>query len=209
MKLQLAGLMGVVLILHGCVSTKMTSMLNPEWSPTPYDRVLVFYPAEDLEVRQLVEVRFSERTAGQGVDFVPAHQILFPGRTYSEEELRSTLEDSEIDAILVVVQGQAGYSTAVLPGSSSSSTRCTTWTSSQGCVSTSTTTTQTGGGTVRKPWSEFSLVLVDFNTYETAWVATARSGGNAFSDVDDLVDSMVVEALKHLREDGVFDSVRR
>lgn len=195
-------------VLVGCASTRMTSMVNPEWNHTPYTRILVFYPSDDLDSRQLVEDRFESRVKVEGVDFVPAREVLFPGRTYSEQDLKSALEDRGIDAILVIRQGKAGYSTAVLPGSANSSTRCTTWSSSQGCVSTETTTTQTGGGTVRKPWSEFSLVLVDFATYQTGWVATARSRGNAFADAEDLVNSMVEKAVSQLIRDGVLERHR-
>lgn len=183
--------------LAACASTAMTSMVNPDVAAPEISRVLVFFPSDDLADRQRVEGAFADRKGS--ITFVPAHTVLFPGRTYSEMEVSDRLVAESIDGVLVVSLSDVGSSTSILP--TTSQTRCTLI-SSGGCQATTTTTT--GGGTISKPNAAFQLALVEPSSREVIWVATAESGGNAFADMDNLIDSLADETMSQLVSDGLI-----
>jgi hypothetical protein len=189
-----------LLSLAGCAATKMTSMVNPEWNRTSLERVVVFYSGSDLNIRRQVEIRFAERGPAYGVEFVPSYQILFPGTEYSEEQLRTIFAEHSIDAVIAISITNAGVSSTTMP--QSTSTSCTLSSTSQGCIQAETRTS--GGGQMNKPWANFAITLADVKLLQTAWVATAGSGGNAWAKNRDVRNSMVDETLKQLVRDGLL-----
>ena len=54
------------------------------------------------------------------------------------------------------------------------------------------------------PWAGYSIDLIDATDGMPIWTATATSGGNAFSDSDNLRKSLVGKTLEQLREDGIL-----
>lgn len=191
--------LALVLVLCSCAHTRMASLPNPNWTPRDLHRVLVFFASDDLEVRQSFEARFGQRADLRGVEFVPSYTVFFPGRELTQEEVVAGLMTARIDALLLVTQGESGISTSVTP--TSSSTGCTIWTSSQGCVQTRTTVS--GGDRVTKPWASYSVELLDVQAGVPIWVATARSGGNGFASWEDLRNSLTDKLSKQLMEDGI------
>ena len=187
-------------LMAACASTQMTSMLNPEWQSQPYRRILVFFATDDLELRRSFETRFQEHNPIPDVEFIPAFAVLFPGRTYTDLEVTEVLKRAGVDAALVVMQGQSGASTATLPATAT--TGCTLWRTSQGCLQTETTVS--GGGTLHKPWADYSVFLIDLEDTQTIWVATASSSGNAFASWSDLRNSLVSKTIERLTKDRVI-----
>lgn len=189
-----------LILMAGCATTSLTSMINPQWESRPFNRVLVLMAVDDLDVRREVETGLAEHTEAAGTELVPSFQILFPGDSYTQEEVVRILTEQRIDGALLITQGQSGTNTNVLP--TTTTTGCSLWTSSQGCVQTRSTTS--GGGTVSKPWAEYSVFFLDLHSMETAWIASASSSGNAFAGWDDLRSSMIDETLKALQADGIL-----
>jgi hypothetical protein len=187
---------GAALILGGCASTSMTSVPNPQVAPRSYQHVLVVFPLADLELRQTAE---DELVSRAGANFTQSYGVLFPGRTYSAEELASALQENDIDAVLLISLSDAGSTSSYVPPSYSTS--CSLYSTSQGCVSTTTSTS--GGYSLDKPWANFAATLFDLKQNAVVWYATARSGGNAFADSEDLVRSMVRKTAERLVNDGV------
>ncbi|MFQ5791109.1 MAG: hypothetical protein ACE5JI_11620 [Acidobacteriota bacterium] len=179
-----------------CASTKMTSMLNPEVASSRYSRIVVAFPLSDLELRKDAELTF----AGGGADdrFLPSHQLFFPGKQYSEEEIAEVFERERVDAVLAIGLSDAGSSGAYIP--QTSTTSCSLWSSSQGCLQTTTTA---GGFSVKKPWANFVMMLLDTQA-NVVWVATASTGGNALADSKDLVRSMAKKTREQLARDGLI-----
>jgi hypothetical protein len=44
---------------------------------------------------------------------------------------------------------------------------------------------------------------VDVETAKIVWVATAESGGNAYANMNDLIESMAKETLSKLKKEGI------
>lgn len=195
MSLPLLLVLGVV----GCASTSMSSLVNSNISPREYQRVMVAFPLADLELRQVAEDEFVRRAAVPD-RFVPSYKLFFPGQQYGDEEFVAVLRENNVDAVLMISLSDAGTSSVYVPQGSSTTT-CTTWTSSQGCVQASTSTS--GGYSLNKPWASFTAALVDLEQSAVVWYATARTGGNAFADSEDLLRSMARKTMETLNGDGV------
>ena len=70
-------------------------------------------------------------------------------------------------------------------------------------VSGRSTSTTTGGYSVDKPWAEYEAVVFDVVSGQTVWIASMKSGGNAFADWGDLARSMAKTTSERLWNDGV------
>ena len=191
----------VLLLTPGCfASTRMTSVTNPEWTPgAPLGSILVWVVSEDLSLRQEMEVEFEARASEYDVEIVPAFNVFFPGDSYSEDEVLETLRRREITAILYLVPGTSGARVVQRP--TTTTTGCSIWTSSQGCVQTQSTTS---GGSASRLRAEYSVSLVDAIDQRTIWTASATSSGNDFARQSNLRKSLVGKTLEQLREDGIL-----
>lgn len=192
--------MVLALLLPACARTSMTSIPAPELRGRAFRNILVAAAIGDLGLRQDMEVRLASRTAPAQVRFVPSHQVLYPGRTYSPDETASILRQNQIDAVLVITPGDAGATSAYVPPTYSSG--CTMWSPQSGC--TRVTTTTTGGYTLNRPWASFTAQLYDANSGAVVWVATATTGGNAYASAHTLVRSMADKTVAQLARDRVI-----
>ncbi len=188
-------------------------MVAPEATSAVYRRVLVLAAYDDLEMMQQAELRMQAvglasarnrmetlvcdpvcRAPGELTAFVPAHTILFPGRSYSADELHTILTENQIDATLVLSPTAAGVSESYVPPTFVTS--CSNWGSTTSCTSR-----PVGGGTIRRPWATYAARLYDARTGATVWIATARTNGSLLSDASSLIASMAQETLTKLLAD--------
>ena len=187
-----------LLVVAGCASTTLTSMVNPARTPKVFTKVMVHFPLSDLGLRQTVEEEF--RSHDLFDRFVPSFELLFPGQEYTPEQAREILRQHEVDAVLVISLRDAGSSTSYVP--QSATTTCTLWSTSDGCTQTQTTTS--GGYSVAKPWASFQSSLYDFETGEVAWTASAQTAGNKWADAEDLLRSLARKSVDRLREERLI-----
>jgi hypothetical protein len=166
-----------------------------------YSKIAVLFLAEDLALRKYAEDSFARADPKYSDRFVAVYSLLFPGRTYSKEEMQEILATHGIQAVLLFTATNSGLATSTTPGQSE--TTCTYWSTTQGCFGTETR--HYGSTTVYKPWGEFQLILIDGSTGTNVWVASAESGGNAFANHKDLLNSVSKRALKQLRDDGLIE----
>ncbi len=163
-----------------------------------YHRVLVALPINDLSERQLVENRFaSERDSV----FIPSYLVLFPGRTYSNDELARAVIASGSDAVLVITLSGAG--TAHSAGGSSSASSAAAC-SASGCAAASAVTTNVYD--ISKPWATFTAQLIDVQSGQAVWMATSDSHGNAYAKAKTLLSSMASTTIDQLRHDGLISA---
>ncbi len=205
-----------------CATTRTTSMAAPEVRGKVFMRVLVSADLQDLEMMQYAEravgsVRSPSSVVApdtlvcdpvcrradipaQGSNdstvFIPAHTLLFPGRSYSAEELRKILSENGIDATLVLSPTAAGVSETYVPPTYVTS--CSTWNSSTSCSSRAV-----GGGTLKSPWASFSARLYDAASGQVVWIATSNTNGSPMSGTASLISSMAAETVRKLRSDRV------
>jgi hypothetical protein len=183
--------------LFGCARTAMTSMAALEPRSHQITRVIVFADFVDLGLRQATEARFTSVNGATPVRYFAAHQLFFPGREYSAEEIQTVLRNNQIDATLMIKAGGVGAtSTYIQP---TFTTTCTVRNTSTGCQQATTTTT--GGFDVAKPWAQFTAQLFDYRVSRVVWFATANTSGNAFASGKTLAESMADNTLERLYAD--------
>jgi hypothetical protein len=199
MKSRLA-LLSLTSFLMACARTSMSSMPAPELAGRTFHHVLVVAALADLGLRREMELRVASHSTAGSYELIPSHQLFFPGRQYTKDEVASLLHQHDIDATLVILPGAVGSQSGYVPPTYHSG--CTLWTSTEGC--TQVTTTQTGGYNYNKPWAQFTASLYDVNTGAAIWVASATTGGNAYARSTTLVHSMADKTAARLVEDGIL-----
>jgi len=146
-----------------------------------------------------MELRVASHNEQGRYEFIPSHQVFFPGRQYDNTEVATLLREHHIDATLVILPGDVGSTTGYVPPTYTSG--CTLWSSTQGCAQV--TTTQSGGYSYNKPWAQFTASLYDVNTGKAILVASATTGGNAYAHSSTLVRSMADKTAAQLLGDGL------
>ncbi len=215
-------LMALLVATGACATTKTTSMVAPEARGKVFMRVLVVADIQDLAMMQYAEravrsmppsptappdtivcdpicrrIAEFEKPSSDSTVFIPAHTVLFPGRTYSADELRRILREHGIDATLVVSPTAAGVSETYVPPTMVTS--CTTWSSTTSCSSRAV-----GGGTLKSPWASYAARMYDASTGEVVWIATSSTNGSFLSDASSLISSMAAETVRKLRGDRLI-----
>ena len=189
-----------LLLTQGCLaSTNMASVRNPAWAPRSIDSMLIWVESGDLNVRREMEDEFEAKGWEYDIEIVPALDLFFPGNSYSEDEVSEALGRREITVILHLVPGASG--TQVTQRPTTTTTGCSIWTSSQGCVQATSTTSS---GSVSRGYAEHSLSLIDVVDQNTIWTASAATGGNAYAGRGTLRKSLVGKTLEQLIRDGVL-----
>lgn len=189
---------GIAALLVACARTHVTSMRDPAAPRRLYHRVLVALPINDLSERQLVENRFASERDNS---FIPAYRVLFPGRTYSGDELTRSVLASGSDAVLVITLSGAGKNHSVSASSTTSSAASCT---AGGCAAVSAATTDVYD--ISKPWATFTATLFDVQSGQAVWFATSQTKGNAYAKANTLLMSMAASTIDQLRRDGIVGS---
>jgi len=197
------------LVTVGCASTDLTSQRAPDFKGKAYTKLLVWAGFEDLALKKRAETKISSAIVAKGGASLVATEILFPGKEYSAEEVHAMCRANQVDGILVVTPTDAGHTEHYVPPtyhtySSATGTATTYGNTTYGQATGQSTTYTTGGYTMHKPWANFSARLIDVQSGQVAWIATANSRGNALADSADLVDSFAARAVRTLVQDGAL-----
>ena len=208
MKHQFTVFIGVAAFIGftGCAWTSMTSFTDPSYRSTSFARILVVANVSNLQSRQRIESRLVQEFRDEGVFAMEGTNLFPPTRTLSDEQKVQLLRDNHIDSYIVIDVGETGTQQVYIPQTGSS-------TNTKGNVSVygntatyqeKSTTTTYGGYTVSKPWANFNAKLFDVATGQTAWVASAFTGGNAYAGVNTVVNSFCGKTVEQLTKDGVI-----
>ena len=169
----------VALAIAGCVTTRITSQVAPEFQRA-YGMIMVVVDFQNLGDRQDAEQRFQTELALRGANAVRSVDLFFPGRTYAPEERAQILQDAGVEAVLVIAPAGRGTNPSWTPA-----------------------TETTEGYYADQPWAEYEAVVVDAVSDQTVWIASITSGGNRYSDWGDLAQAMAKTTSERLWEDGI------
>ncbi len=188
----------VAVLALGCASTRLTSQADPAAHPAPYDTLVVFAPFEDLAMRQVAEESVVKDLGDLHAGCLASAQLFFPGRSFSTDEMHATLRDHHVRGILVLSGVAAGTTESYVPPTYY--TQSTAWIS--GSQGGATSTTQgTGGFLLRRPWAQFRGELIDTESEQRVWIATAHSSGNAYASSHTLLRSFCGQIVNRLVAD--------
>lgn len=195
-----------ILVCVGCASTNITSFKDPAFQSATFSRILIIANTSDLQWRQKLESRMVESFNDAGVFAMESVLLFPPTRTLSNEEKVELLNQNSIDAYISVDVGESGVQDVYVPPTGSSTT-------TKGEVSVygnraqyeeKSTTTVQGGYTLSKPWAQFKTELHDVSSGSNAWIASSFTGGNAYANFDDVINSYCDKVVEQLKNDGLI-----
>lgn len=128
--------------------------------------------------------------------------LMFPGRTYSDEEVREAVRNSGADGFLAVAPLQTWTDTRHVPTTVSSTWWDHGYRRPMGWGGA--TTWVSGGYTVSEPHAVFDARLLDVSTGEVAWMATVAAQGVPGSTWSSLHTAAAREAARRLAADGLL-----
>ena len=92
----------IPLLFAGCSSTKLvTSWSDPNFKGQPIQKVLIVGVNKDEVNRRAYETHFAERLEKEGIVGVPAHQVISDSNKYTEEKIRSAVQEVGADAAII------------------------------------------------------------------------------------------------------------
>lgn len=191
------------LFASGCASTRMTSMRDPESSGKRYSSVLVVGSLQDLGYRKQIEQEVVKKLKDLGVSGTSSMEVALPGKQVTTEEFQKIIEQHRIDCVLIMGNTDSGSTSFWVPQSSYTRGTATV----QGNTVQGSSTTKTYGGFYgSKPWANFDAKIYDVSSGTLVWTATARSGGNAYANTADLINSFARKTVETAKEDGILDA---
>ena len=155
--------------LAGCATTSLTSYQDPAFADVRFGKVAVLATDVQLDDRIALENRVVGALRNKRVTAEAVMRIVPPTRSLSDDELSAALLADGYDAVLIVQRVEAGSKiepswSQMLGGSSSNAT-------------------------AEHLYASFDTSLIDLETHQVAWMASARTGGSEYAGAADLVAS--------------------
>lgn len=91
-----------LLFVTGCISTRVTSLVDPQYRDSSYGRILVVADYSQLEMIKMVEKQMVQDLLDSGVFAVANSDLLPPLRKYSDEEITVIYSKYDLDACLII-----------------------------------------------------------------------------------------------------------
>lgn len=190
----------------GCASTNITAVKDPAFADRIYLKPAIYANTEDLQWRRSLEDTFVSELKKHGIESLTTIELAPPTREYRPDELAKILADNGVDALLLVEISQTGVENRYIPQTSSTTTTHGTVSTSgnSGAYQGQSHTTTTGGYEVSLPWAQMQTSLIDTATGQKAWIASSYTGGDEFTNFDNIRTSYCKEVLRQLIADGLL-----
>ncbi|HSE45148.1 MAG TPA: hypothetical protein VLA89_07445 [Gemmatimonadales bacterium] len=174
---RLRALLFLGIMVIGCASTRMTSVIDPAGEGKQYQRLIVWAKVADRNTRGRMERQVVQRLEEAGAEGASSLDLLPPTREYSESEITTVLWARGMEGFLIL-----------------------SWNESAASHVSTSAGTDAGGGT--RSWASLQCELFDVLYQRRVWSATARTkerDGATFESVapycDRIVERMVADGL--------------
>lgn len=201
----------VSFLVFGCATTRITSIIDREFPPVRYSRILVLCLCGDLELEQRIEAVFCERLEKEGVEGFDATEYWFPFKSQEEftdedvAEVSTKLENDEVGAILWlrVTDAWTDYSYFRTPTTVKTKGSAQSWGDGRWFTYQSKSYVRGGSSiTVAKLRKNFRVQLQDLKSGEVIWFGTAKTRGGKFAGLGTLLKSLASGVVDELKEWG-------
>ena len=163
--------LGIMVI--GCASVPMTSVIDPAGKGKQYQRFIVLAKVADLDMRRQMERRIVQRLEEAGAEGDASLDLLPPTREYSESDITTVLWAKGIEGFLILTVNETDRSrVSASPG--------------------------TAGGSSPRSRASFHSELFDVLQQQRAWasvVRTKESDVATFKTVAPYCDKIVEQML--------------
>ena len=164
---SVAALLG--LTLAGCASTSLTSYQDPAFATASFGKVAVVATGVQLDERIALENQLVGALRNKRVAAESTLRLFPPTRPVSDEEMRVSLRADGYDSILYVQRVEAGSRSEP------------SWTQMLG--------RDAAYNTAEHLYASFDTSLVNLQSNQVAWVASARTGGSEYAGSEQILDS--------------------
>ena len=186
------------LVAGGCASTNIRSQVSPDFSGTPYEKILVWIDLDDPMLMQSAEDYLVEELEMRGVDAVAQNEVFFSGKEYTFRDRKFELNERGIGAVLTLVLTDAGATKHRVPPTRHTVRRVNPYTGRAHHV-----TRWSGGYVDVDAWADFKAELLDRESGEIVWRALAKTSGDPSIGRAGFVQSVSREIAGNLAKDGV------
>jgi hypothetical protein len=139
--------LSIIILIGGCVQTKVTSLKDPTYNGKTFSRILVVADFENNESIIAFETAMVRELEKKGITAFANHKVLPNIRTYTDEERKEIYDKYNYECIIIIVP--KGYNTATVNmptwSSTYSSKRIKQRNNGDQTTGSSTTTTFKGG----------------------------------------------------------------
>lgn len=201
---RLGIVLGLFLLLAGCNSnaiTKFESFKDPAFAGITLQKTLIIAEdskfARELFIEQSFATKFLKYTIP---GFIPAPEIFYPTRNYSELEKKSIIKENQIQAILEVSLSDYHTEKEYVPGIATKSGHAHQHGDN---IVYDEITIKNQGRYLPKPLVTFKLKIIEAATGKNIWIATAWTAGSVYATFENLIDSLTDETIKQLAKDGL------
>lgn len=195
-----------IFLFWGCAWTDIASVKDPDYNNSKFSKILVIAPFSDLEYRQKTEQKFQNEFAQNGIAILKSIDILPPTREFSQDEIFAQLTRYNIDGALIIAFKDYWTTETYVPRSSSTTGRASVVGNT---LYYNQQTYNYGGYSFIKPNMSFELRLYDVNSGRIAWIAKSNTRGNAFADINTLINSLASETSKKMLAEGLLSNHSR
>lgn len=202
------------LFFTGCASTQTSYITDNTFSHGKYNKVMVIAEINNLNLMTKVEDTFCRNLEDQGVLALKGYNEISVLNTPSKEEMANIFKSKEVDAILQILFTGYSEEKTYVPGDSHTKGDIDTTATSlnfnspvnQVTANTKykSTTYNDPGYTLTKPRASFKCKLVDIKTGKTVFLSDSMSAGNAFADIDDLINSFSKQVVDNIIIEDFF-----
>jgi len=194
----------VSFISIGCAYTDISSRVNREYSTKTYRNILLITEFDSIQLAKSIENQFATSLEDFKANCFLGYDLFFPGNEYSDQECSDILKANNIDAILVIYQGECGTNKIHIPSVTTSETKGRVTEEYNGSYSFKSSTKTNNGYDISKPWSNATCELYDANDGQMVWMASAQASGNAFANFRTLARSIGKKVVLKLVDDGLL-----
>ncbi|MFN0156968.1 MAG: hypothetical protein ACKVRP_02725 [Bacteroidota bacterium] len=197
----------ILFFLFGCVSTKVASLIDPDYHNKGFKRVLVIGNFANIDVMKQFENNTVERLKQRGLYAAANYILLPPLREYSDDEKRQVFIKEQFDCYMII-SGQ-GVNNATIYVPTISTTQASVEAQKNRISGTSASVTNEGGARNVVSSIDTQGELYDFQNGRIAWRGSANSKipyyyGSAMAEPEAVFKSACMEIVDQLINDGIL-----
>lgn len=186
----------VILWLSGCATTSITGFTDPNFEDKTYKSLVVVTPNLNLEYSSLLQSKVCNAIQNMGISCKRGLDLFPPTRAFEPDQIVSILKDNRI----------AGYLLLTYGGGTTQSQQIGTLAYGSATVFSNTISAY-GSSTPVMSFSRsdgYSIVLIDTQTFNKAWVGGAKTQAQGLANITDDVftDSLAAKVASVLKDAG-------
>jgi len=197
-----------IFLLVGCVTTKTTGFVDPDYRDVDYQisTVVVRVLRATMEETQIAEQKLTEKFNAHNVKAIKFTDIVPPTRSYEEDKIAILMKEAGADSVFSFFTLRDTVQSYVPPTYHAGATTSQVNTVGNHSYVTKSTAPGyiSGGYSTSAPIMVSSAWLIDLNKGKLVWKAEGEASGNELTGFSDLLVDIGTDAIDDLVEKGIL-----